>query len=143
MLAEQRRDLVIEPRIVAELDGMPDARPYLEQREKTLQPCEIAMQPGGELPEHGGELPAEMACRVALLEQRCARKGEPPDVGEIPACLDREPEAGRGGVAPVREGRGFERMVEGGVHLDRVEVPGVVLEPLRARHPGVEPVGPR
>src|SRR3954452_13539995 len=53
-------------------------------------------------------------------------------------CLDRDEKTLRCGSLPVRDGIAVREAIEGVVHLDRVEVLGVVLEPEPGRAPLVE-----
>ena len=93
------------------------------------------------------QLPQERA-QLPRLDQRCqplhqapAPVGcplQPPDVRQVTARLDREEEAVGRLIDPALHGLDRGQPVESGVHLDRVEMLGVVLEPETRRASLVE-----
>src|SRR5581483_1210834 len=139
VLAQQRVDVLCEPRRVPELDAVTLLRP-VEPRERVREPVVVALERRRQLPEDRAHLRAPEKRRDPLVEadETGVELGEPLDVREVARRLDREQETGRRGALPVRDGRAVRQAVEGVVHLDGVEVLRVVLEPEACGQTAVE-----
>src|SRR4051794_1558056 len=132
--AQQLVDLVDEPAVVAKLEAVPAGRELLERRG---QACVIAAEAGRQLPEHRPQLRRLDQRADPLVEELDARRqlAEPLDVRRVAAHLHGEEEPGRRLLHPVGDRRLARQPVEGGVHLDGVEVLGIELEPAASRQP--------
>src|SRR4051794_9874109 len=139
MLPQERVDVLCEPRWVPELDAMtlPSA---FEARERVRESLVVALEGRRQLPEDRSHLRA-LAQRLDALVEAVEAFPELPqalDVRQVPGRLDREEKTLRYRSFPVGDGGAIRQAVEGVVHLDRVEVLGVVLEPEPGRSPLVE-----
>ena len=85
----------------------------------------------GELKPNGAKLGSEMIRAFQKQGELIRYVAKPLDVRDIPAGLYRKLEILRGAVAPSLEHLGGGEAIEAGVDLDRVEVAGVVGEPVR------------
>src|SRR5580765_506908 len=147
VVADHERDAVLtqqgvhrfdEPALVPELEAMPAGR---ELRQGGGEAVVVAPEVRRQLPEHGPELRRPGQRPDPLVEERDAGRevAQPLDVRRVAAHLHREDEPGRGLAHPVRDRALSRQPVEGRVDLDRVEAPGVEVEPAARRQPrGVE-----
>jgi hypothetical protein len=128
MGAQEIVDVGREPALVAELEAVP---PAWQRLERIRQPLVVAMEVRRQLPEDRAELrrPDERLDPLVEPFDPAAEVGEPPQVREVAARLDREREARRRLLDPARDGLAPREPVEGRVDLDRVEERRVVLQP--------------
>ena len=124
-----------EPARMAELESVPAGR---QQRERPPRRSSSRRKLPGSCQRIGPERPASRSgssgCEETLdalgqPEVLLRRVGEPLDVGQVAARLDREQEAARGLLDPGRDRLRLRGAVEGRVDLDRVEQLRVAGEP--------------
>src|SRR4051794_7174818 len=142
VLAQQRVDVVVEPRRVPELETV--LLVARELRQRVREPFVVALERRRQLPEQRTHLRTAQHRFDAVVEALESETEilQPLDVRDVPRDLDREEEARRRTGHPVRDGLLVRQPVEGVVHLDRVEVARVVLEPEARGLPLVELVLP-
>ena len=128
MLPEQLAQLRREPAVVAGLDR--ETGPALEGADRALEAVEIDLQARRELEQDRPEPVTEDRGPLHQVVDRPLRLLEAADVAEVPTRLDREPKVVRHRVAPPLEGVGRRHPIERDVQLDRLEVLGVVREPV-------------
>jgi len=101
---------------------------------KALEARQVEVEVRLELKQDRPQLLAEAERRVDNQVDRLLFDGEPLDVRDVAAALDREHEAGRGLLPPGFEPFSRRLPVERVVELDRVEVLRVEGEVLSCRH---------
>ena len=148
---QQRERLRLVPRRMPELDrvlqrqigravGVDGPR---QRGEEALEPRQVALEARRQLIEHRAETRTEAAGPLEQPRDRLLGIGEPLQVGEIAARLDRHDEPVGRLCLPARERLARRQAIERRVRLDGVEVREIEGEPLRGREPGrVEPAAP-
>ena len=140
--AQARRDLLVEPRFVAELDRVTHAAPAPQRANEGLETAGIPVEIARQLPDDRGELRAEPRGAVALEADGRQRILEFLVVRQIAVRLDGEAELRRRLAAPALEGRFGLQPVEGGIRLDRGEPLRTETEPVLPRATAVESLAP-
>src|SRR5205823_6625513 len=132
--AKKLVDLRREPALVAEFEAVPAGGQALERGAEAVV---VAAEGGRQLPEHRAELGRAHERLDPVVEELDSgvELPQPLDVGEVAARLDREQEVRRSAGDPVRDHLAPWQAVEGGVHLDRVEVARVEGKPLARWEP--------
>src|SRR6266550_7035683 len=119
-----------------------------QHSDEALQARRVEMEVRLELEKDRSQFLVEPECRIDDHLDRLLFDGEPLDVGDIAAALDRKEEAGWGLIAPGLKTLARRLPVEGVVELDGVEVlriEGEVLsrrQLLRIEAPAPVRVGP-
>lgn len=132
--AQDVQHLVAEPLGVAQLHG-----PAVASRrggEEGVEPLRLRVPVRRQLHENGPEPSPEPLRHLEEARDGLLGIAQPLHVGSEAAELEREAEARRDGVAPARHGLGLREPVEGGVHLEGIEVSRVEVEPARLRERG-------
>src|SRR4051794_580006 len=121
-----------EPALVPELEAMAPGR---QLRDRVREPLVVAPEVARQLPQDRPHLRRAHQRLDSVVERLDARAQvlEPLDVRDVAAHLHREQESRRADLYPVRYHFAARPPVEGRVHLDRVEMPRVVVEPLARR----------
>src|SRR5439155_25075064 len=129
---EQLEDCRHEPRVVPELQR--EAHVRRQHADEAFEAIQVHVKIGLELEEERSQFFAEAERGVDDQIDRLLFAGEPLDVGDIAAALDRKEEAGWGllspGLKPLTRRLAVERVVE----LDGVEVLGIEREVFSCRH---------
>src|SRR5882724_4534341 len=129
--AEQRVHLVVEPALVAELEGR--AEPVRQDRQELAQPIGRLLEVRGELKEQRAELVAERARGGAEVAQRLVDGAEPGEMCDPLRRLEDVREARGGRRGPARDRLLVRHPIERRVDLDGRETLDVVGEHLRGR----------
>src|SRR5438105_1591171 len=127
---------------MAELEAVTSRR---NGRERSAEAVVVAPERRRQLPEDGAELrrPDErLDARVEAIDT-AAEIGQPLDVRQVSARLDGEDEVKRRLLDPAGDRAPARQAVERVVHLDRVEVLGVVTQPQTRGLALVELLAPR
>src|SRR5437763_662372 len=108
------------------LTGTRRARLARERGQARGQPASVAWRESA---------PVVVEVRIHVALHAGAHVGEPPDVRQVAAGLDRKQEAGRRLLDPVCDRAASDQAVEGAVHLDGAKALGVALQPATRRYP--------
>ena len=130
--AEQPVDLVDVPARLAELEGVAAGG---SASSAACEPLVVALEVRRQLPEDGPQLrrPRERLDPLVEAGEPAFEVGEPLEVRDVAAHLDREAEVLGRLLDPARDRVAPGQAVEGVVDLDRVEERRVVLEPPRGQ----------
>src|SRR5438874_3032491 len=129
---QQLVDVGGEPALVPKLKAV---APRWQLAERIREAVVVAAKVPRQLPEHRPELRRADERLNPVVERPHARTevAQAPDVRDVAAHLDREDEPGRACAHPVGDHVALRQPVEGRVHLDGVEMAGVVVQPFPRR----------
>src|SRR5687767_11615697 len=126
MRAQHVVHLVVEPRVVAELER--DACVARDQRQQRLQPRDVLLHVRRQTEQHRPTLLAERRHGAEQVRDRVSHLLQPPAMRYDARSLYREPEPGCHLTRPLAQRRFVRQAVERVVQLDRIETLGVVRQ---------------